>query len=155
MIHGYTILNQSVHVLTDYGQPNCLTPNKGPVMQLPVPKDRTVTRAFCKNVVLKKLKAHFKRRRPKTGLKYFRLLHDNAPAHKAHIVTEFLKSKKVNILTRPPFSPDLAHCNYFLFPQLKFPLSGKRCKSRNALRSAIYQFHMGVPIQDNERCFQN
>ena len=67
--------------------------NKGPVMQLPVPK--TVTRAFYKNYVLKKLKAHFKRRRPKTGLQYLRLLHDNAPANKASIVTKFLESEKV------------------------------------------------------------
>ena len=49
---------------------------KGPIMQLPVPKGRTVTGAFYKNVVLKKLKAHFKTRRPKTGLQHLRLLHD-------------------------------------------------------------------------------
>ena len=30
---------------------------------------------------MKKLKAPFKRRRPKTRFKYLRLLHDNAPAH--------------------------------------------------------------------------
>ena len=109
MRHKYTVLNQSVNVLTKYGLPkNAFCPsiakrqrtvkkvlyviffhNKGPVMQLPVSKDRTVTGAFYKNIVLKKLKAHFKRRRPKTRLKYLRLLHDNAPAHKARIVTEF------------------------------------------------------------------
>ena len=58
-----------------------------------------------KEVVLKKLKAHFERHRPKTGLEYMYLqpLHDNAPAHKACIVTEFLESEKVNVLPRPPF----------------------------------------------------
>ena len=124
-------------------------------MVLPVPKGRTVTGAFCKNVVLKKLKAHFKRRRPKTGLKYLSLLHDNATAHKVRIVTEFLESEKVNVLPHTPFSPDLAPCDYFLFPKLKFHLSGKSYKSRNALGSAVYQFLMGLPIQDCERCFQN
>ena len=125
--------------------------NKGPVMQLPVPRGRTVTGAFYKNVVLKKLKAQFKRRRPKTGLKYLRLLHDNAPAQKALIVTEFLESEKVNVLSHHPFSPDLAPCNYFLFPKLKFHLSGKGYKSRNALGSPVYQFLMDVPIQDYEQ----
>ena len=38
--------------------------NKGQVIQLPVAKDRTVTGAFYKSVVLKMSKAHFKRRRP-------------------------------------------------------------------------------------------
>ena len=89
---------------------------------------------------------------PKTGLKYLHHLHDNAPAHTAPIVTEFLESEKVNVLPHPSFSPDLAPCDYFLFPELKFHLSGKRYKSRNALGSAVYQFLMGVPIQDHERC---
>ena len=87
--------------------------NKGPVMQLPVPQGRTVTGAFYKNVVLIRLKVHFKRRRPKTGLKHLRLLHDNAPAHKARIVTEFLDSEKVNYPPNTIFSPDLARCDYF------------------------------------------
>ena len=112
--------------------------NMGKVMQLPVQKGRTVTRAFYKNVVLKKLKAHFKRHCPKTGLKYLHLLHD-----KAIIVTKFLKSK---CSTTSPFSPDLAPSVYLLFPKLKFHLSGKRYKSRNALVSAVYHFLMGVPI---------
>ena len=124
-------------------------------MQLPAPKDKIVTGAYCKNVVLKKLKAHFKRRRPKAGLKYLRLLHDNAPAHKARIVTDFLESEKVNVLPNSPFSPDLAICNYFLLPKLKFYLSGKRYQSRDAIGSAVYQLLMGVPNQDYERCFQN
>ena len=125
--------------------------NKGPVMQLPVLKGRTVKGEFYKNVVLKRLK----KRRPNTGLKYLRLLHDNTPAHKARIVTEFRQSEKLNVLPHPPFSPDLASCDYFLFPKLKFHLSGKRYKSRNALGSAVYQYLIDVPIQDYERCFQN
>ena len=49
-----------------------------------------------------------------------RLLHDNAPAHKARIVTEFLESENVNVLPHPPPSPDLAPYDYSLFPKLKF-----------------------------------
>ena len=123
--------------------------NKGPVMQLPVPKDRTVTGAFNRNIVLKKLNAHFKRRNPKTGLKYLRFLHDNASAHKAHIVTEFLQSEMANVLPHPPFSPDLAPCDYFLFSKLK-NLSGKgtEVKKYSWVCCSLYQLLMGVPIQD-------
>ena len=124
-------------------------------MQLPVPKGRTVTRTFYKNVVLKKMKVHFKKRRPKPGLKYLCLLYDNASAQKARIVAEILKSEKVNNLPHLPFSPDFAPCDYSLFPKLEFHLSGKRYKSRNTLGSAVHQFLMSVPIQDYERCFQN
>ena len=92
--------------------------SKGPVMKILVPKGRTVTAKFYKNVVLRKFKKYYKTRRPKTGLKHLRLLHDNAPAHKAHLVIEFLESEKVTVLPHPPFSPDLVPCDYFLFPKL-------------------------------------
>ena len=98
---------------------------KGPVMQIPVPKGKIVTWKYYRDVVLRKLKKVYKSRRPQTGLKYLRLLHDNAPAHKARIVTEFLKAEKVTVLPHPAFSPDLAPCDFFLFPKLKFHLSGK------------------------------
>ena len=81
--------------------------NKGPVMQIPVPKGKTVTGNFYKNVVIKKLKKYYESRRPKTGMKYLRLLHNNAPAHKARIVTEYLEAEKVTVLPHPPFSPFL------------------------------------------------
>ena len=121
--------------------------------KLPVPKGRTVTAKFYKNVVLRKIE-ETKMCHPKTGLKHLRLLHDNAPAHKAHLVTKFLESEKVTVLPHPPFSPDLAPCNYFLFPKLKYHLSGKRYNLRNALGSAVYQYLMGVPIEEYENCFQ-
>ena len=105
--------------------------NKGPVMQLPVPKGRTVT------FVLKKLKAHFKRLHPKTGLEYLHFLHDNASAHKARIVNEFLESEKVNVLPYPPFSPDLVACD-FLFPKLKVHLYGKKDISQEMLLGLLY-----------------
>ena len=87
--------------------------SSGLAIQIAVPKGRTVTGRFYKNVVLKQLKKYYKQRRPVMGLKYVRLLHDNAPAHKAAIVTDFLKSEKVTVLPHPPYSPDLAPCDYF------------------------------------------
>ena len=119
-----------------------------------MPKGKTVTGKFYKNVVLRKLKNYCKSRRHKTGLKYVELLHDNAPAHKARIVTDFLDSEKVTVLPDPPCSLDLAPCDYFLFPKLKYHLSGRRYNSRNALGSADYQCLIGVPIEKYDKCFK-
>ena len=80
--------------------------NNNPVIQLLVPKGRTVTGAFYENVVLKKLKAHSKRCHSKTGLKYLCLLHEKAPAHKACIVTEFLESEEVNVVSQVLYATD-------------------------------------------------
>jgi histone-lysine N-methyltransferase SETMAR len=93
---------------------------KGLVVQILVPKGRTVAGKYYRDVILRKLKKNCKRRRPQTVLKYLRLLHDNASGHKARIVTDFFKAEEVTALPHPAFSPDLAPCNYFLFPNLKF-----------------------------------
>ena len=46
------------------------------------------------------------------------LHHDNAAPHKAGIATEYL-------LPHPPYSPDLAPCDFYLFPKIKQELSGR------------------------------
>ena len=53
------------------------------------------------------------------------LLHDNAPSHNAAIVKKFLANRKVAAHHHPPYSPDLAPADYFLFPKLKFSLKGR------------------------------
>jgi hypothetical protein len=70
-----------------------------------------------KTVVLRILKEDF-------CFRNFFLLHDNAPAHKAARVCQFLTPKNVKILYHPPYSPDLAPPDYFPFPKLKMKLKG-------------------------------
>ena len=47
------------------------------------------------------------------------LHHDNAPAHTALSVREFLATKQVTVLEHPANSPDLARNHFFLFPKIK------------------------------------
>ena len=54
----------------------------------------------------------------------FFLLHDNAPAHKAASVYQFLTEKNVTILYHLPYSPGLSPPDCFLFPKLKMKLKG-------------------------------
>jgi histone-lysine N-methyltransferase SETMAR len=51
-------------------------------------------------------------------------LHNNAPAHKAASVCQFLTQKNVTTFYHPPYSPDLSPSDYFLFPKLKMKLKG-------------------------------
>ena len=69
-------------------------------------------------------------------------------------MTDFLEAEKVTALPHPPYSSDLAPCDYFLCPKLKYHLSGRRYDLRNAHGSAVYQCLMGVPIEEYEKCFQ-
>jgi len=52
------------------------------------------------------------------------LHHDNMPAHTALSVREFLAKKNIPIIPHPPYRPDLAPCDFYLFSKLKFKLKG-------------------------------
>jgi len=52
------------------------------------------------------------------------LHHDNAPAHTAVSIPEFLAKKNIPVLPHPPYIPDLAPCDFYLFPKLKSKLKG-------------------------------
>ena len=118
---------------------------EGVAIKVPVKKGKSITGKYFKDVVLKKLKKYYQNRRPATGFKHVRLVHDKAPAHTSAIVTAFLKKEKVTVLPHPPYSPDLAPCDFFLFPKLKAFLAGRKYQSRQALGSAIHQYLITVP----------
>ena len=54
------------------------------------------------------------------------LHHDNAPAHNAVPTQQFLSANKIPVIQHPPYTPDLAPCDFFLFPKMKFKLKGRR-----------------------------
>jgi hypothetical protein len=39
-------------------------------------------------------------------------------------VNEILTKKDIPVVPKPPYSPDLSPCDFFLFPKLKFHLKG-------------------------------
>jgi hypothetical protein len=47
------------------------------------------------------------------------LHHDNAPAHDVLRVCEFLAMNSFTKMDYPPYSPDLAPCDFWVFPKLK------------------------------------
>ncbi len=70
--------------------------------------------------ILRKLKEQLRRRRPdKWAGRNFFLHHDNAPAHTAAITLALIGSSGIEMIPHPPYSPDLAPCDYYLFPRLK------------------------------------
>jgi len=65
------------------------------------------------------------------------LSHDNAPSHNATIVKQFLAQRKVTVLDHPPYSPDLAPPDYFLFPKAKSNLKGRLFDSISDIQKAV------------------
>jgi histone-lysine N-methyltransferase SETMAR len=46
------------------------------------------------------------------------------------------------IIPRPPFSPDLALSDFYLFPKLKTKLRGKRFGNNEGVMEAINEFYL-------------
>jgi [histone H3]-lysine36 N-dimethyltransferase SETMAR len=46
-----------------------------------------------------------------------------------------LADKKIPVVSHPPYSPDLAPCDYFLFPKLKFALKGQRFQDVDEIKA--------------------
>ena len=79
----------------------------------------------------------------------WQLHHNNAPIHASHLVKSVLAKHQITQVTQPPYSPDLATCDFWLFQKLKSPLKGKRFQTiseiqentRRSLKYYCYYFY--------------
>ena len=67
------------------------------------------------------------------------LLHDNAPVHKSRVVQAAIRECKFEQLNHPPYSPDLAPSDYYLFRNLKSHLHGTRFRDDDELNAAWFE----------------
>ena len=128
--------------------------SKGPVLQIPVPKGNSVTGKFYRESVLTQLVGFYQKRRPRTGVRGIKLLHDNAPAHESATVQEYLKESGLDVLDHPPYSPDLSPCDFWLFRRLKEMLAEHRFESYFGIGSAVYQCLQHIPKEDYQAAFR-
>ena len=84
-----------------------------------VPTGQTVNKEYYVEV-LREFRERFRRKRPalfKSGQWHFHL--DNASVHNSIIVTDYLTKMGIKIVPHPPYSPDLAPGDFWLFPKLR------------------------------------
>ena len=96
--------------------------SRGTVHKEFVPPGQTVNHAFYKDM-LERLRKRVQRVRRDIADDWV-LQHDNAPAHTVLSIREFLAKKNIPVLPHPPYCPDLAPCDFYLFPKLKLKLKG-------------------------------
>ncbi|XP_037938203.1 protein GVQW3-like [Teleopsis dalmanni] len=83
------------------------------------------------------------------------LHHDNTPSHKAIVVQEFLAENSTNVIDQTPYSPDMAPCDFFLFPKLKLLLRGKRFETIAAIKENSLKELMEIPQSAYEKCMED
>lgn len=77
-------------------------------------------------------------RKPRNQKLY--LLHDNAPIHTAAVTGTAITNCGYDVLPHPPYSPDLAPSDFYLFRHLKHHLRGQHFASAEDVKSTVIEF---------------
>ena len=84
-----------------------------------VPSGQTVNKEYFVEVLME-FRKRFRQKRPalfKSGQWHFH--QDNAPVHNSILVTDYLTKMGIKTVPHRPYSPDLAPCDFWLFPKLR------------------------------------
>ena len=101
-----------------------------------VPTGHTVNKKYFVEV-LGQFRKRFRRKRPvpfKSGQWHF--YQDNAPVHNSILVTDYLTKMGIKTVNHSPYSPDLADCDFRLFPKL----TGCRYETIEEMKKAVTKF---------------
>ena len=126
----------------------------GHVATVPLVQQRTVTGDWYANQCLPQVQEVVARRRPKTRTRGILLHHDNAPAHRSRVVVDFLARERIQEVGHPPYSPDLAPLDFFVFPNIKRMMRGIRYESPEAAVEAFTELIEGLPASAWSSCFK-
>ena len=75
---------------------------------------------------------------------------DNAPVHNSILVTDYLTKMGIKIVPHPPYSPDLAPCDSWLFPKLR----GCRYEAIEEMKEAVTKVIDMLTQEDFHGAFQ-
>jgi len=120
-----------------------------------VPRSEKVNKEFHLNV-LKRLREAVRRKRPEAWTNNTWMLHhDNAPAHASLLIREFLTKHETTVVPQPPYSPDLAPADFFLFPKLKSSPKGCRFQTVEEVEENSLRDLCAIPQNTFQDAFQN
>ena len=123
----------------------CFFDSRGFVHHEYAPEDQIIDKEYHQKV-LRRLREAVRRKRPNMRVaNNFQLHHDNAPAHSAHVIHAFLAKNSMLLVRRTPYFPDLARCDFWLFPKLKTILKGRRFHSREDIMKKSTEELISIP----------
>lgn len=103
---------------------------------------------ICLPEVIEKIRQNKQKRR-------IILHHDNASSHTSTETKEFLTSQNIELTGHPPYSPDLAPNDFFLFPHIKKKLRGQRFSTPEEAVDAFKTLVLKIPQSEWKNCFKD
>ena len=121
---------------------------------------QTINKKYYLSVLIRWEMQYWWKRPMATG--DWQLHHDNVPARASHLVQSILVKHQITQVTQSHYSPDLAPCDFRIFPKLKSPLKGKRFQTIDEILENTMGQLMAIPIKDFvesfkqwKRCWEN
>ena len=118
-----------------------------------VPRNTTMNSEFYKGL-LECLRNHVPRKRPEKWANGFILNHNNTPCHTLLLVQQFLSNKNITVCPHPPYSLNLAPCDFWLFPKVKMTMKGKCFESIQDNEAATTAQLKTLTKKDFQNCFR-
>ena len=115
-----------------------------------VPTGQTVNKEYYVEV-LREFTTWFRRKRPalfKSGQWHFH--QDNAPVYNSILITDYLTKMGIKTVPQPPYSPDLAPGDFWLFPKL----TGCRYETIEEMTEAVTKVIDMLTLEDFHGAFQ-
>jgi [histone H3]-lysine36 N-dimethyltransferase SETMAR len=123
----------------------------GPLLIHQVPTGTTIDALYYRNECLTRLIEKLHKKRPTSTTHAVKLHHDNARPHVKDIVIDYLHDQKIKLIHHPPYSPDIAPCDFWLFGYLKGRLESY--SDPTSLAKAVTKELNSIPIDEYRKTF--
>ncbi|XP_078034039.1 histone-lysine N-methyltransferase SETMAR-like [Augochlora pura] len=130
----------------------CFFGKTGHVATVPLEQRRTVNSEWCTTICLPVV---FQEIRKTNRRRRITLHHGNASSHTSAQTTAFLSTQNIDLMSHPPYSPDLPPNDFFLFPYVKNKLRGQRFSAPEEAVAAFRMHVLEIPQSEWQKCFDN
>lgn len=124
----------------------------GPMLIHYLSSGTSINAVYYRDECLERLVKNLCEKRPSAKTRGIKLHHDNARPHVSNIVLDYLRQAKVNIMAHPPYSPDLAPSDFWLFQRLKRSLDSY--SDARSLAKAITKELNSIDIDEYRKTFK-
>ena len=104
---------------------------------------------------MRNLREAIRQKRPDLWKNKNWLLHHDNAHHTSLLVRKFLTKNNTLMMPQPPYSPDLALCDFFLFPKLKRPMKGRRYATIEEIKTASKEELNKITKNNFLKCFED
>ena len=102
-----------------------------------LPQGQSINQHVYKNILRHLMRSVREKRRELWETRSWLLHHVNTPAHNAMGIRKFLAKNNIAVLEQPPYSLDLAPCDFFSFFKLKEVIKGTRFQHSEAIKTTV------------------